>query len=73
MNPELRIALLGQGFMGKAHSNAYCQAGHFYDLPYRIRRTLLCGRDVTSLAMWPSPLGSRPNVRELPIRCCPSS
>src|SRR5687767_862556 len=50
MKPELRIALLGQGFMGKAHSNAYCQAGHFYDLPYRIRRTLLCGRDVTSLA-----------------------
>jgi predicted dehydrogenase len=50
MKPELRVALLGQGFMGKAHSNAYWQAGHFYDLPYRIRRTLLCGRDATSLA-----------------------
>ncbi len=36
--------------MGKAHSNAYCQAPHFYDLPYRIRRTLLCGRDAASLA-----------------------
>ena len=36
--------------MGKAHSNAYCQAGHFYDLPYRLRRTLLCGRDAASLA-----------------------
>ena len=36
--------------MGKAHSNAYCQAGHFFDLPYRLRRTLLCGRDATSLA-----------------------
>ena len=35
MKPELRVALLGQGFMGKAHSNAYSQAGHFYDLPYR--------------------------------------
>ena len=35
MTSELRVALLGQGFMGKAHSNAYCQAGHFYDLPYR--------------------------------------
>ena len=32
---QLRVALLGQGFMGKAHSNAYCQAPHFYDLPYR--------------------------------------
>ena len=49
MKPELRVALLGQGFMGKAHSNAYCQAGHFYDLLYRIRRTLLCGRDATAL------------------------
>jgi predicted dehydrogenase len=50
MRPELRIALLGQGFMGKAHSNAYCQAGHFYDLPYRIRRKVICGRDANALA-----------------------
>ena len=50
MKPELRVALLGQGFMGKAHSNAYVQAGHFFDLPYRIRRRLLCGRDASTLA-----------------------
>ncbi|HEX4232611.1 MAG TPA: Gfo/Idh/MocA family oxidoreductase [Bryobacteraceae bacterium] len=50
MKPELRVALLGQGFMGKAHSNAYCQAEHFYDLPYRVSRKLLCGRDTTALA-----------------------
>src|SRR3954464_5149055 len=47
---ELRVALLGQGFMGKAHSNAFAQVGHFYDVPFRIRRTLLCGRDAASLA-----------------------
>jgi predicted dehydrogenase len=46
---EIRVALLGQGFMGKAHSNAYVQAGHFFDLPYRIRRRLVCGRDQTTL------------------------
>lgn len=45
MKPEWRVALLGQGFMGKAHSNAYCQAEHFFDLPVTIRRTLLCGRN----------------------------
>jgi predicted dehydrogenase len=50
MVPEFRVALLGQGFMGKAHSNAYCQAPHFFDLPFRIRRRLLCGRDAASLA-----------------------
>jgi predicted dehydrogenase len=36
--------------MGKAHSNAYVQAPHFYDLPYRVRRTLLCGRNAAPLA-----------------------
>jgi len=46
---ELRVALLGQGFMGKAHSNAFAQVGHFYDTPFRIRRALLCGRDAESL------------------------
>jgi predicted dehydrogenase len=49
VKPELRIALLGQGFMGKAHSNAYAQVEHFYDTPYRVRRRLLCGRDRASL------------------------
>jgi predicted dehydrogenase len=48
--PDLRVALLGQGFMGKAHSNAYVQAPHFFDLPYNVRRTLLCGRDPVQLA-----------------------
>lgn len=47
---EFRVALLGQGFMGKAHSNAYCQAPHFFDLPFTVRRALLCGRDRSSLA-----------------------
>ena len=50
MKPELRVALLGQGFMGKAHSNAYAQVEHFFDVPYRIRRALLCGRDAAGLA-----------------------
>ena len=35
--------------MGKAHSNAFAQVGHFYDTPYRIRRALLCGRDAAAL------------------------
>lgn len=49
MKPELRVALLGTGFMGKAHSNAYCQAGHFFDLPYRLRRRLICDVDAAAL------------------------
>lgn len=46
----LRTALIGQGFMGKAHSNAYHQVGHFFDLPCRFERVVLCGRDPAKLA-----------------------
>jgi predicted dehydrogenase len=30
----LRIGLVGYGFMGRTHSNAWRQAGKFFDLPY---------------------------------------
>lgn len=43
--PTLRVALIGTGFMGKAHSNAYVQAPHFFDLPFEIERRVLCARD----------------------------
>jgi len=45
----LRVATVGQGFMGRAHSNAFRQAGHFYDLPVRLDLRLLCGRDQARL------------------------
>ena len=33
--PDLNIGLVGYGFMGRAHSNAFLQAPRFFDLPYR--------------------------------------
>src|SRR5579872_4688490 len=30
---ELRIGLVGYGFMGRTHSNAFLQAGRYFDLP----------------------------------------
>ena len=50
MQPELRVALLGQGFMGKAHSNAYSQVAALLRLPVSRPAALLCGRDAASLA-----------------------
>jgi predicted dehydrogenase len=32
---KLRIGMVGYGFMGRTHSNAFLQAGRFFDLPYR--------------------------------------
>jgi len=32
---HINIALIGQGFMGRAHSNAWAQVGKFFDVPCR--------------------------------------
>jgi predicted dehydrogenase len=40
----LRIGLIGYNFMGKAHSNAWRQAGRFFDLPAPIEMRTICGR-----------------------------
>lgn len=46
MTKPLRVAVIGYGFMGKAHSNAYASVNHFFpDSPYRVERQVLCGRD----------------------------
>lgn len=46
----LNVAMIGQGFMGRAHSNAFHQVGHFFDLPYQIGLKVICGRDREKLA-----------------------
>jgi predicted dehydrogenase len=54
--PFLRVALIGQGFMGRAHSNAYRQVRRFFDVPYDIDCRVLCGRNPATLertaAVW---------------------
>ena len=49
MTKTLNVALIGQGFMGRAHSNAYCQVGHFFDLPFVLHRKAICGRNREAL------------------------
>jgi myo-inositol 2-dehydrogenase/D-chiro-inositol 1-dehydrogenase len=41
----LRIGLVGYGFMGRTHSNAYQQVNHFFESPYRPELTAVAGRD----------------------------
>ncbi|MBN8883897.1 MAG: Gfo/Idh/MocA family oxidoreductase [Salana multivorans] len=43
--PVLRVALVGAGFMGRAHSHAWRTAGSFFDLPRRPELAVLVGRD----------------------------
>ncbi len=42
---SLNVAIIGYGFMGRAHSNAYCQVGRYFSAPYEIRRKVVCGRN----------------------------
>jgi myo-inositol 2-dehydrogenase/D-chiro-inositol 1-dehydrogenase len=43
---ELRIGIVGYGFMGRAHSNAFNQVGHFFPSEYRVVLKAACGRDI---------------------------
>jgi predicted dehydrogenase len=42
---KVNVGLIGYQFMGKAHSNGYRQAGHFFDLPVEIGMHTICGRN----------------------------
>jgi predicted dehydrogenase len=42
---QLRIGLIGYGFMGRAHSNAYRKVGNFFDLEHQCVLQAACARD----------------------------
>ena len=44
MTKPLNIGMIGYGFMGRAHSNAYCQVNHFFPLAYRPVLKACCAR-----------------------------
>jgi predicted dehydrogenase len=46
MSKPLRIGLIGYGFMGRAHSNAYRHVNNFFDLEYRPVLQAVCGRSL---------------------------
>src|ERR1041385_5195433 len=44
MAKPLNVGMIGYGFMGKAHSNAFTQVGHFFDLDYQPVLKAVCAR-----------------------------
>ena len=40
----LNVGLVGYGFMGKAHSNAFAQVNHFFNLEHQVKLKAVCGR-----------------------------
>jgi predicted dehydrogenase len=45
MSKPLNIGMIGYGFMGRAHSNAYRQVGPFFPSSYRVVLKAACARD----------------------------
>ena len=43
MTKPLNVGLIGYGFMGRTHSNAYRKAPNFFDLPYKPVLKTVCG------------------------------
>jgi predicted dehydrogenase len=50
MTRTIPSALIGQAFMGRAHSNAFRQVGRFFDLPAVPRMHTIAARDTAALA-----------------------
>jgi predicted dehydrogenase len=46
---NLNIGLIGYGFMGRAHSNAFRKAPHFFNLPFQPVLKAVCGRDAAKV------------------------
>ncbi|MEZ6094810.1 MAG: Gfo/Idh/MocA family oxidoreductase [Pirellulaceae bacterium] len=46
---ELRIGMIGYGFMGRAHTNAYATVNHFFDLEYRPVLKAACARNAEQI------------------------
>lgn len=46
---KLNIAMIGYGFMGRAHSNAWRQVKSFFDVAYEPVLKVICGRNETEV------------------------
>jgi predicted dehydrogenase len=45
MSKPLNIGMIGYGFMGRAHSNAYAQVSHFFETKHKPVLKAVCARD----------------------------
>ena len=57
MAKTLRVGMVGYRFMGKAHSNAWRQAPHFFPLKAGVEMHTICGRDAAGVEAARAQLG----------------
>ena len=49
MQKTLNVGMIGYGFMGRAHSNAYKQVGQFFPSSYKVVLKAACARDESKI------------------------
>src|SRR5947207_347370 len=54
---KLNVGLIGYGFMGRAHSNAFRKVSNFFDLPYQPVLKAVCARDEAKVKAFASRWG----------------
>ena len=59
MTSRVNVAMVGYGFMGRAHANAWRQVTRFFDCPLEPVLAVVCGRSEGPLAEAASKLGFR--------------
>jgi predicted dehydrogenase len=57
MKKKLNIGLVGYGFMGRTHSNAFVQAPRFFDVPYEPVLKAVCARNADRVKAFASNWG----------------
>ena len=57
MKKKLNIGLVGYGFMGRTHSNAFVQAPRFFDVPYEPVLKAVCARNTDRVKVFASNWG----------------
>src|SRR5262245_6621668 len=61
---NLNIGLVGYGFMGRAHSNAFLQAPRFFDLPFQPALKAVCARNPERVKAFASNWGYETTVAD---------
>ena len=57
MSKPLNIGMIGYGFMGKAHSNAYKTVGNFFELQHKPVLKAVCARNAEAVQAFADPWG----------------
>ena len=56
---QLRVGMIGYGFMGRAHSNAYKQVGQFFPSNHEVVLKAACARDAGKIKEFADAVGLR--------------